>query len=202
MKKFFSEFKKFITRGNVIDMAVGVIVGGAFTAIVNAVCNNVLKPIVNWLLALILGGESLNDVYTYLKIVTDEAGEIILKKSIFIDWGSLINAVIQFLLIAFVLFCIVKAINRVKEEAAAAKKKKLTREERVEMKAKGLVWYKKADVKAYREAKSAEKAAADAIAAKEAAEKAAADRAANPTSEDLLKEILATLKANEKSAEK
>jgi len=51
MKKFFAEFKKFITRGNVVDMAVGVIVGSSFTAIVNALSNNILKPIINWLLA-------------------------------------------------------------------------------------------------------------------------------------------------------
>ena len=51
MKNFFGEFKKFITRGNVVDMAVGVIVGGAFTAIVNGLSNYVLKPIINWLLA-------------------------------------------------------------------------------------------------------------------------------------------------------
>ena len=63
MKKFFEEFKKFITRGNVVDMSVGVIVGGAFTAIVNGLSNNILKPIVNWILALILGANSLNDIY-------------------------------------------------------------------------------------------------------------------------------------------
>ena len=56
VKKFFGEFKKFITRGNVLDMAVGVIVGGAFTAIVNGLSNFVLKPIINWLIALIIVG--------------------------------------------------------------------------------------------------------------------------------------------------
>lgn len=55
MKKFFGEFKAFITRGNVLDMAVGVIVGSAFTAIVTALSNNILKPIINWILALCLG---------------------------------------------------------------------------------------------------------------------------------------------------
>ena len=50
MKKFFAEFKKFITRGNIVDMAVGVIVGSSFTAIVNGLSNNILKPIINWLL--------------------------------------------------------------------------------------------------------------------------------------------------------
>ena len=51
IKKFFEEFKKFITRGNVLDMSVGVIVGGAFTGIVNGLSNFILKPIINWLLA-------------------------------------------------------------------------------------------------------------------------------------------------------
>ncbi|MCM1043306.1 MAG: MscL family protein, partial [Corallococcus sp.] len=69
MKKFFKEFKDFITRGNVLDMAVGVIVGGAFTAIVNALSNNILKPFINWLLALIFGANSLSELYTFLKIV-------------------------------------------------------------------------------------------------------------------------------------
>ena len=57
IKKFFGEFKKFITRGNVLDMAVGVIVGGAFTAIINALSNNILKPLIDWLLAAIIGAK-------------------------------------------------------------------------------------------------------------------------------------------------
>ena len=75
MKKFFAEFKKFITRGNVIDMAVGVIVGGAFTAIVNGVTNNVLKPIVNFVLALIFGDGAFESAYTFLgpKVYTTDA---------------------------------------------------------------------------------------------------------------------------------
>jgi len=122
MKKFFGEFKKFITRGNVLDMAVGVIVGGAFTAIVNALSNHILKPIINWLLALIFGANSLNDIYTFLKPVYTESvvdGKVIsvidLEQSIYIDWGAFINAIINFILIAFVLFSIVKAINYANE---------------------------------------------------------------------------------------
>lgn len=126
-KGFFKEFKEFISRGNVFDMAVGIIVGGAFTAIVNALCNNVLKPIVNWFLALILGSDSLDGVYTFLKTayVMDEFGNptavIDLANSIFIDWGSLINAVINFLLIALILFLIIKVINKVHQMSIAAK---------------------------------------------------------------------------------
>ena len=122
MKKFFGEFKKFITRGNVLDMAVGVIVGGAFTAIVNALSNNILKPIINWLLALILGKDSLSEVYTVLKpvyvdsVIEGNAVQVLdLTQSIYIDWGAFINAIINFILIAFVLFCIVKAINTANE---------------------------------------------------------------------------------------
>ena len=122
MKKFFGEFKKFITRGNVIDMSVGVIVGGAFTSIVNGMSNFILKPIINWVLAALLGSNSLSEVYTYLKVAYTDVldangvatGEkvIDLANSIYIDWGSFINAVINFVLIAFVLFIIVRSINK------------------------------------------------------------------------------------------
>ena len=81
MKQFFGEFKKFISRGNIVDMAVGVIVGSSFTAIVNALSNNILKPLINYLLALIFGANSLSEVYTFLqkgyKDVLDEAGNVI-----------------------------------------------------------------------------------------------------------------------------
>ena len=96
MKKFFGEFKKFITRGNVLDMAVGVIVGGAFTAIVNGLSNNVLKPIINYLLALMLGKDALTDVYTFLgdKVYLED-GTVDLANCFYIDWGAFINAVIK-----------------------------------------------------------------------------------------------------------
>ena len=123
MKKFFEEFKKFITRGNVIDMSVGVIVGGAFTSIVNALSNNILKPLINWILALVLGSDSLSGIYTYLTKVTvkDEiTGEEVvdLAQSIYIDWGAFVNAIINFLIIAFVLFSIVKFINVLSDQKA------------------------------------------------------------------------------------
>ncbi len=71
MKKFFEEFKKFITRGNIVDMAVGVTVGSAFTAIVNGLTNNILKPLINYVLALIFKADSLSDILTVLKPVYD-----------------------------------------------------------------------------------------------------------------------------------
>ena len=135
MKKFFAEFKKFISRGNVVDMAVGVIVGGAFTAIINALSNNILKPVINFLLATLLGEDSLSEVYTFLTRVelADGTGPD-LTQSIYIDWGAFINAIINFLLIAFTLFVIVRTINNVrrrldaKEIAEAAAKAKAEEE--------------------------------------------------------------------------
>ena len=98
-KGFFKEFGEFISRGNVLDMAVGVIIGGAFTAIVTALTNSILKPIINWILALCIGTDGLEGALTFLKRVDDPlTGLPILEQSIYIDWGSFINAVINFLL--------------------------------------------------------------------------------------------------------
>lgn len=201
MKKFFAEFKKFITRGNVLDMAVGVIVGGAFTAIVNGLSNFVLKPIINWLLALILGKGTLSEVYTFLGTpALLEDGTIDLANSFYIDWGSLINAIINFLLIALVLFTIVKVINNVKEKNEKMKgefaKSYLDKNERKELKAAGVNVKDKAAVKAYFEEKAKKEAEAAEALKKAEEEKAAADRLANPTTEDLLKQIKALLEQN------
>ena len=109
MKKIAGEFKKFITRGNVVDMAVGVLIGSSFTAIVNGLSNFILKPIINWILALIMGDGPLSDIYTMLKTATmiDEAtGETIvdLANSIYIDWGAFINAILNFMIIAYLIY--------------------------------------------------------------------------------------------------
>ncbi len=112
MKKFFSDFKKFITRGNVVDMAIGVIVASAFTAIVTALTNGIIMPFINYLLS--LGGTGLDSAYTFLKKVVDETGAVDLANSIYIDWGSFITAIINFLLVAFVLFCILRIFMRSK----------------------------------------------------------------------------------------
>ena len=191
MKKFFGEFKKFITRGNVLDMAVGVIVGGAFTAIVNGVSNFVLKPIINFVLALIFGDGAFENAYTFLgeKVYTldAEGNEIIdLAKCYYIDWGSLIITIINFIITALVLFCIVRAINRVKDEAEGG----LTKEDRKELKKRGIKKHDAVAVAAYLNEKAEAQAKADA----EAAEAARLERLANPTTEDLLKQILEEMK--------
>ena len=197
MKKFFGEFKKFITRGNVMDMAVGVIVGGAFTAIVNGLSNFVLKPIINWILALILGGDKpLSEIFTYLKRVEVD-GTVDLANSIYIDWGSLINAILNFLIVAFVLFTIVRFINRVKDGNTKLKKSlkgKLSKDEKKELKAKGIKLSDKKAVDAYIEEKAKLQSEAEEKAKLEAEAKAKADREANPTTEDLLKQIRDLLK--------
>lgn len=190
MKKFFAEFKTFITRGNVMDMSVGVIVGGAFTAIVTALSENILKPVINWLLALVFGADSLSGICTFLKRAYDADGNVDLTQSIYIDWGTFINAIISFLLTAFVLFCIVKFFNSLNADRVKLMNGKYSKEDRKAMKAAGIKLSDKKAVDAY-----FAKKAADEEAAKAAAEEAAkAEREANPTTEDLLKEIVTLLK--------
>lgn len=179
MKKFFGEFKKFISRGNVLDLAVGVIIGGAFTAIVTALTDGILKPLINFLISLITGGSDATAIYTFLKEVKDADGVIDMSASIYIDWGALISAIINFFLIALVLFLIIKAINTAKDIAdvdsntakAIARKqaagKKLTKREA-----------------AYVAKQEAAKAAAE-----EAAKKAEEEKNKLTKSEELLTEI-------------
>ena len=193
MKKFFGEFKTFITRGNVLDMAVGVIVGGAFTGIVNGLSNYILKPIINWLLALLLGTNGLEGAITMLSAGYAADGSIDLANSIYIDWGAFISSIINFLLIAFTLFTIVRVINRVRENNGKLtdiiKKNTLNKSERKELKAAGVDIRDRQAVKDYFEEKEKQEALAKEQATKEAEEKARLERLANPTTEDLLKQI-------------
>ena len=203
MSKFFGEFKKFITRGNVVDMAVGVIVGSSFTAIVNALSNNILKPFINYLLAIAFGEGALADAFTFLKkeyVMVDgvQTAEIDLANSIYIDWGAFINAIINFFLVAFVLFVIVKVFNNLRDGHKKWAEDILddipTKEEKREMKKQGIKLRDREAVKAFLAEKAKKEAEAKAAAEAEAAEKARLERLANPTTEDLLKEILAELK--------
>lgn len=136
VKKFFGDFKKFISRGNVIDMAVGVIIGAAFSAIVTALTSGVIMPLINLLLS--LGGENgLEDAVTILRPgYTD--GVLDLAKSIYIDWGAFISAIINFILIALVLFIILKVMMNAQGMWTKAKKERPTKEERKELKAQGV----------------------------------------------------------------
>ena len=118
---FFAEFKKFIARGNVIDMAVGVVVGSAFTAIVNQLVQGIINPCIGKL----FGDINLSDYKVVLTAATEETPEVAIL------YGSFIQAIINFLLVAFSVFVMVRMINKVKdamqkkekeEEAAAAAK--------------------------------------------------------------------------------
>lgn len=95
MKGFFQEFKKFIAQGNVLDLAVGVIIGAAFKDIVTSLTDNIIQPLINC-----IGGAEIQ-------------GRIHLIGDNYINYGAFISAVINFIIMAFVIFCIVKAVNKV-----------------------------------------------------------------------------------------
>ena len=103
MKKFIEEFKKFAIKGNVVDMAIGVVIGGAFTSIVNSLVNDIIMP----LIALLVGDVSFAD----LGIVLKGEGET----AIVLKYGNFIQVIVNFILVALVLFFVVKAINKLKE---------------------------------------------------------------------------------------
>ncbi|MBP3293587.1 MAG: large conductance mechanosensitive channel protein MscL [Clostridia bacterium] len=103
--KFLEEFKKFIARGNVIDMAVGVVVGSAFTAIVNQLVQGIINPCIGKL----FGDINLADYKVVLTAATEETPEVAIL------YGSFIQAIINFLLVALSVFVMVRAINKVKD---------------------------------------------------------------------------------------
>lgn len=116
VKGFFGEFKEFISRGNIVDLSVAVVVGGAFSAIVTALTNKIIMPLINWILAVCGGDDGLESAYTILSPVKDANGNIDLTKSIYIDWGAFISAIFNFLIIAFVIFSLIKILNASKKQ--------------------------------------------------------------------------------------
>ena len=118
MKKFIEEFKAFIMRGNVLDMAVGVIIATAFGKITTSLVNDVFMPFLSW----IFGARDM----TALNVVVREAvmdGETVVKEAITLGFGNFVGAIIDFVLVALVVFSIVKAFNKAHELAEAKKKK-------------------------------------------------------------------------------
>ena len=113
MKKFFSEFREFAMRGNVLDMAVGVILGGAFGKITTSLVNDVFMP----LIGLLIGGVDLGKLNIVLKAATATT------EAVTLGIGTFLSTIIDFVLVAFVIFLMVKTINRFhkkKEEEAPA----------------------------------------------------------------------------------
>ena len=105
-----SEFKKFAMRGNVVDMAVGIVIGGAFGKIVSSFVNDVLMLTIG----ILLGGVDFKDLAVVLKAATDDAAAVTL------NYGSFIQTVLDFLIIAFAIFMVVKAMNSLKKKEEAA----------------------------------------------------------------------------------
>jgi large conductance mechanosensitive channel len=111
-----AEFKKFIFRGNVIDLAIAVVIGAAFGAIVNSLVNDIIMPVIGWLTA---GVD-----FSAFKVILSVADEALGKPEVAITYGHLIQVILQFLIIAVVIFFIVKGINKFKKKEAEAPPKK------------------------------------------------------------------------------
>ena len=110
MKKFFNEFKEFISKGNVMDMAIGVIIATAFGKITTSLVNDVFMP----LIGMLIGGIDLGTLnITLSPAVVDEAGEVV-KEAVVVGIGTFLTTVIDFILVAFVVFLVVKAFNSAK----------------------------------------------------------------------------------------
>jgi len=119
MKKFFEEFKKFAMRGNVIDMAVGVVIGGAFGKITTSIVNDIIMP----LISMITGGINFSDWKWVLKEAVMNADGTVAAAEVAVNFGNTIAIILDFIIIAFAVFCMVKALNslhRKEEEAPAA----------------------------------------------------------------------------------
>ncbi len=115
MKKFVEEFKAFISRGNVMDMAVGVIVGGAFGAITSSLVANIITPLLAWL----FGTPNTDALNITLRAADEAAG----TEALVLGLGTFVGAIINFLVIALVLFSVIKAMNKAHELAEKSKKK-------------------------------------------------------------------------------
>ena len=121
MKKFFDEFKAFAMRGNVLDMAIGVVIGGAFGKITTSIVNDIIMPLVSML----TGGVDFTAWKWVLKDAVKEAGEVVTPE-VAVNFGNLISVIVDFIIVAFAMFLVVKAMNKVndlkkkKEEEAPA----------------------------------------------------------------------------------
>ncbi len=113
----FNEFKAFIAKGNVMDMAVGIIIGAAFTAIVTSMVGDLLMPVIG----VFTSGMDFSDLFLALDgnsyanlAAAEEAGAAVMK------YGVFVNAVINFVIVAFVIFMLIRQVNKLKEEEASA----------------------------------------------------------------------------------
>ena len=113
MKKFFSEFKEFAMRGNVLDMAIGVVIGGAFGKITTSLVNDVIMP----LISLLTGGVDFTSWKWVLSdAVVDAATGEVATAEVAVNYGNLIAVILDFIIIALVVFCFVKAMNKMRKK--------------------------------------------------------------------------------------
>ena len=122
MKSFFNEFKKFIARGNVMDMAVGIIIGAAFTKIVNSLVADIIMPPIS----LLLGNVDFTNWFIVLRDGAETAAPYASLEAakaagaVTMNLGFFINSIISFLIVAFAIFLVIKSINKMREEPAPA----------------------------------------------------------------------------------
>jgi len=110
-----SEFKDFAMKGNLVDMAVGFVMGGAFATVVTSFINDVFMP----LLSPVMGGVDVGDMSYTMSEAVSEGGEVV-KEAAVVNYGLFINAIISFIIVAFVMFMIIKAMNKAKKKEEAA----------------------------------------------------------------------------------
>ncbi|MBD5270666.1 MAG: large-conductance mechanosensitive channel protein MscL [Bacteroides sp.] len=113
----FKEFKEFAMKGNVIDMAVGVIIGAAFGKIVSSLVDDIIMP----LIGVATGGMNFTDYkWVIQKAVIDGATQEVLTPEVTVNWGTWVQTIVDFIIVAFCIFIAIKAINKFKREQAAA----------------------------------------------------------------------------------
>lgn len=204
IKGFFGDFKKFISRGNILDMAVGVIIGGAFGTIVSALTNKIIMPLINLIVFACTGGKGIS-------LITVLNGEDYLlpdgtinSACIYIDWGSFIMAILDFLIIAFVLFLILRTVMRANDmfkssydkvvnKQLKAERKAVRRQAKAEKRPFDEVWEEHLAEKKRVEEEQAR------LEAEKKAKEEEAERLAHPTTEMLLASILEELRKQNSS---
>ena len=195
MKKFFKEFKEFISKGNVFDMAVGLIIATAFNKIVSSMVNDILMPLITWA----TGAASLADLSIPLRWEMVDGVKVVT-----LSWayGNFIQTVIDFFIIALSVFVMVKIVNASRkklkemEDVIVQQSKKEVKAERKALKLKAKQENRpfKEVLKEHEEQKAKEQAELKAKLEAEKAAKEAEERLNNPTEQDLLKEIRDLLK--------
>ncbi len=119
MKQFFADFKAFAMKGNILDMAVGVVIGGAFGKIVTSLVNDIITP----LIAVLTGNVSLNNLkYVFTPEVKDAAGTV-LTPEVALMYGNFLQSIIDFLIIAFSIFCILRLMMNAQKKLDSLRKK-------------------------------------------------------------------------------